>query len=205
MGKILVYLSKKQQAQTIPNYGDWILISQLAKPIPPPSNPGSFDYRQYMATQSVYHQLFLETGKWKLLPCRSTSDLKGISIQVKSYLLKRMAESNIGGKEYAVAAALILGQDDWLDYETRSEFSHSGVVHILGISGLHVGILYLVLNFVLSFLNKKPRHQLIKTIIILFIIWFYALITGLSPAALRAATIFSFVLLENWVIETCIS
>ncbi|MBK7214580.1 MAG: ComEC family competence protein [Bacteroidales bacterium] len=195
MGKILIYLSKKQQAQTIPNYGDWILIRQKAKLIPPPSNPGTFDYRQYMATQSVYHQLFLETGKWKLLPCRSTSDLKGISIQVKSYLLKRMAESNIGGKEYAVAAALILGQDDWLDYETRSEFSHSGVVHILGISGLHVGILYLVLNFVLSFLNKKPRHQLIKTIIILLIIWFYALITGLSPAALRAATMFSFVLL----------
>ena len=195
MGKVLVYLSKKQQPITIPNYGDWLLIRQVAKPIPPPSNPGTFDYRQYMATQSVYHQLFLESGKWKILTKNKSTDIIGLSLKVKNFLLKRMAESNIGGKEYAVAAALILGQDDWLDYETRSEFSHSGVVHILGISGLHVGILYLVLNFLLSFLNKNPRLQLLKIILILLIIWFYALITGLSPAALRAATMFSFVLL----------
>lgn len=196
-GKLLAYLTKDSAVQRVPVYHDLLLIRSDLSPIPAAVNPGSFNYQAYLSTKGIYRQCYLRKNTWTFLCHDDRFSVKEKSLQVRAILLEKLKENGLEGREYGMAAALILGQDEVLDYETRKEFSDAGVVHILGISGLHVGILYMALNFFLRFLDKYRRGRFLKLVLVLFLIWFYALITGLSPAALRSSAMFTFVSLGN--------
>jgi len=193
-GKILVYIAKGGD-QPMPGFDETLLVHAKPSGIQASGNPGSFNYKVYLERNGIYRQLFIRQGEWKLLKRSPARSVKYYAIRLRADLLERLKQNGLSGKEYGVAAALILGQDDWLDQETRQEFSSAGVVHILGISGLHVGIIYMTLNFLLGFLNRRRAGKLLKLLLVFLLIWFYALITGLSPAALRACTMFTFVTL----------
>jgi len=196
-GKLLAYVAKDSSGTFPPSFGDYLLLHGVPETIPQPRNPGTFNYQRYLQHNQVYRQLYLKLGEWKQLPLPGQNTLKGLSLRIRDYLMEVLRQNHLSGREYEVAAALILGQDELLDYETRQEYSAAGVVHILGISGLHVGIVYLVLNAAFGFLDKRRRGKYLKLMLVLATIWFYALITGLSPAALRSSAMFSFVSLGN--------
>ncbi|NVO20476.1 MAG: ComEC family competence protein [Bacteroidetes bacterium] len=195
-GKLLTYFAKDSLLK-IPCYGDLFIFQAKIIPVPLPQNPGSFNYKRYLEHTGIYHQVYLRRSEWKLLKSYSGLSLKSLSLRIRAYSMGVLQRSNLDGKELAIASALLLGQDEVLDSDTRSEFSSAGVVHILGISGLHVGIIYLVLNFFLRFLDKRRNGLIAKQALVILLIWFYALVTGLSPAALRSAAMFSFVSLGN--------
>ncbi len=195
-GQLLAYLAKDSSLQ-LPVYGDMLILRAIPSNVSPPANPGMFDYRQYLSRNNIYQQVYLKKGSWKTIGPRPGFSARGLAFELRRHFLVLLHQNRLDGKEYAVAAALILGQDEILDYETRHEYSSAGVMHILGISGLHVGIIYMVLNILFGFLDKKQKGRLIKVMLILTLIWLYALITGLSPAALRAATMFTFVSFGN--------
>jgi competence protein ComEC len=104
----------------------------------------------------------------------------------------------IQGDEFAVLAALTLGYTDALQPDLRKSYSATGAMHILSVSGLHVGVVYFVLMFLFGFLDKTQRLKVLKTILIMLILWAYAFLTGLSPAVIRATLMFTFV-----AIATC--
>ena len=95
------------------------------------------------------------------------------------------------GKEFAVASALLLGYVNEIDAGLRRDYAASGAMHILSVSGMHVGIIYIFLEFLLGFLNKSKPGRFIKAVILLVFIWFYAMLTGLSPCVLRSAAMLS--------------
>jgi len=107
--------------------------------------------------------------------------------------MQTLYEYNIQDKEFAVLSALLLGYREYIDDDLRREFAGAGAMHILCVSGLHVGIMFLILSSLFSFLNKIKNGKIIKAIIIILLIWFYATLTGFSPSVLRASTMFSFV------------
>ena len=191
-GKLLAYL-EKDTGLCMPVYGNTLIINATPVDVAPPANPGMFNYKQYLAGNNIYQQVYLRTGSWRITGIKPGFSVRGLAFRLRQHFLEMLHQNRLDGKEYAVAAALILGQDEILDYETRHDYSSAGVMHILGISGLHVGIIYLVLNFIFGFLDRRSGGRLLKVLLVLALIWFYALITGLSPAALRAATMFSFV------------
>jgi competence protein ComEC len=191
-GHLLAYLSKDSISQ-LPEYGDLMIVFAKPVPVPPPLNPGIFDYKRFLEYSSIYQQVYLKNTEWKILKKATRFSVKRSAIRIRDYCMNVLARNSLSGKELSIAAALLLGQDEILDFETRKEYSSAGVVHILGISGLHVGILYLVFNFLFGFLDKKRRGRILKLILVLGLIWFYALMTGLSPAALRSSAMFSFV------------
>jgi len=193
-GKILAYL-KKDSTANYPKYGQTILFSGNIGEISPPQNPGAFDYKRYMAASNIYHQIFLKPGQLQVTNAPVEWNLKAQAQDIRDYFLNILKKNGLSGQEYAVAAALILGQEDNLDAETMREYSGAGVMHILSVSGLHVGIVYMVLNFLLGFLNRNRTTIIIKTLLIIAIIWFYALITGFSPSVARSAAMFTIVLL----------
>ncbi|MBK7173563.1 MAG: ComEC family competence protein [Bacteroidales bacterium] len=195
-GNVLIYLSKDSAIQ-LPSYGDILFIGKRPVEVAPPSNPGSFNYRKYLESKGIYHQVYLTGKEWIIVQKNSSLSLKSAAVSIRDYLLNILKNTDLKGEEFGVAATLILGYDDELDYSTRKEYSSAGVVHILGISGLHVGIIYLVLNMMLGFLDRIRHGKYIKLVLILVLIWFYAFITGLSPAAQRAAAMFTFVVLGN--------
>jgi competence protein ComEC len=108
-------------------------------------------------------------------------------------LLRIFEENQVVGQEFAVAAALLLGYVEEVDSELIRDYSATGAMHILSVSGMHVGVIFLVLEMLLGFLRKFPKGMLVKTVLIIAFIWFYALLTGLSPAVMRASVMITLV------------
>jgi competence protein ComEC len=195
-GNILTYFAKDSLTKP-PTNGSLIAISCTMQEISAAQNPGSFDYRKYMASNNVYHQVYLNNYSWKTLEEPQGFNLFRFSHKLSQKFVSILNANGLKGKEFAVASALLLGQNDMLDNETRQAYSGSGVMHILSVSGLHVGVIYIIINFLLGFMKKSGRQLYLKTMLILFTIWAYAVLTGLSPSVLRSAAMFTFISIGN--------
>jgi len=195
-GRILTYFSK-DSIKKPPVEGTLITFSGNVSEISPPLNPGSFNYKKYMEANNVYHQIYLKSQSWRILKLPTGLNVIRMAHTISEKFISLLKKGGLKGQEFAVASALLLGQNDMLDNETIQAYAGSGVMHILSVSGLHVGIIYLIVNFLLGFLKKKGSQLYIKTVMLILIIWAYALLTGLSPSVMRAATMFSFITIGN--------
>jgi competence protein ComEC len=195
-GKSMIYIAKNESASKL-KYGDQILLNAKFQPIPDIQNPGEFNYKRFLAFHNVYHQCSVSNGDWIGLGINSGSFILKQSYELRDNLLKILAENNIKEDEFAVGAALMLGYSDKLDQELISAYSSTGALHVLSVSGLHVAIVYVVFNWLLFFLDKVKRGNIIKAAVLILLLWFYSALTGLSPSVLRASTMFSFIIIAK--------
>ena len=192
-GKALIYIEKDSLSSKL-KFRDKLLIKGNLNFLDPPKNPKEFDYKKYLENRSIYQQGYLASDDWRLLDSKS----KGLDVfanDARQFLLSSLKSNGIEGDQYAIASALILGSKDELDFEVKQAYATAGAMHVLAVSGLHVGIIFLILNTLLSILDTSKKGRTVKAIILLIALWSYALITGLSPSVLRAATMFSFVII----------
>ncbi len=195
-GKVMAYFEKDSLSENI-KYGDCLLLDMNFQEVKPPQNPHEFNYKKYLENKRIYHQAYIKSGTWKFLKSNEGNVLFAFAYSLRDKLLKIFQDNGIEGQEYAVTSALILGYDEKIDPELIKQYAGTGAMHILSVSGLHVGIIYIVLNFLLSFLEKNRYGKIFKNIFLVLLIWFYALLTGLSPPVLRSAAMISFVIIGD--------
>jgi len=190
--EVIAFVPKDSLSERL-NYGDCIAFKTRLQTISNSGNPYEFDYARYMARDGIYRMAFISDKNWKYTSENKGSLLLKLANKVRQRLLETYKEFEITGKEFAVISALTLGYKKELDQPTKSAFVASGAMHIMAVSGLHVGIIQLILNYLLLFLKRFKRGNLLKMVIIVLILWIYALITGLSPSVTRATIMFSFI------------
>ena len=195
-GRLLVYFAKDDQSANL-SIGDKIILENKVQQISGIQNPGQFNYRQYLEFHQVYDQVYLASGKWKKLNTEEGFSLLHFFDVARNNMLKKIEAQGFADSEYAIAAALLLGKKDALDPELIQTYASAGAMHVLAVSGLHVGILFMVLNFLLTFLDHIKWGKLFKMLLLLASIWGYAVITGLSPSVVRASTMFSAIILGD--------
>lgn len=195
-GKAIVYFKKDSLASEL-FYGDRIIFNKNFDEIAAPANPYEFNYKKYLSQKGIYNQVYLKQNDWKIISRNNGNKIYAYSFKLKEYLLNILKDNGITGDEFAVVSAMLLGASDYLSPELRAEYSGAGAMHILCVSGLHVGIIFLILNSLLFFLNKNKYARFLKAVILLIFIWFYALLTGLSPSVVRASTMMSFIVVGN--------
>lgn len=193
-GKCLAYISRDSLSSKL-SYGDVITFTPVPEETIGPPNPSQFDYRKYLWFHQVYHQVYLAPGKWIPMHTQDGSTIKTTALGARKKLLGIYAANGISGQEMAVLSALTLGYTDDIDEETQQAFAAAGAMHVLSVSGLHVGIVVYALSLLLFFLDSSRKNKIIKTVLIIIFIWMYALVTGLSPAVLRASVMFSVIIL----------
>ncbi|CAA6826740.1 MAG: Competence protein [uncultured Aureispira sp.] len=194
-GKAVIYFQLDTNSTRL-QYGDLIIFQAALKQFAPPLNPKAFDSRSYYATQNIYHQSYLPADQWKKVGRGQGSPLYQFIYKTRSRLLQILAEHLSTPNEYAVAAALLLGAKDQLNKDLRNAYADTGAMHVLAVSGLHIGILVGLLSFLLRFVRRSDKNWLrIKTVILLSLMWSFALLTGASASVLRACTMFSFVII----------
>lgn len=189
-GKILLILPSDSTDKSF-KVDDELLI--LAKPetVPPPLNPHQFDYKRYLEKQGIHHQIL--ANKKVLVPIEHPSQtLLGVASSFREHIIAQLKKHDFGVQEVGVIQALLLGQRDDISEDTYNNYINAGAVHILAVSGLHVGILLLLLQFLLSPLERLRSGKTLKLVIIVTLLWAYAFIAGLSPSIIRAVTMFSF-------------
>lgn len=193
-GKVLAYLELDTLSIQL-DYGRTVLFKTQLSTIEAAKNPAAFDMQQYYAHQNIYQQCYLPSHNWQAMDWQGSLWKQQIN-QWKQHLLTILQQTIDTPNEYAVAAALLLGAKSSLDKKLKNAYADTGAMHVLAVSGLHVGILIGILQFLLSFLVRFGRRgKQLQALLLLVFLWLFTLLTGASASVLRASTMFSFLLL----------
>jgi len=192
--KSIVYFQKDSAALQL-RRGDELLASVHFKKPDPVRNPEGFDYAAFLRGKGIAATAYVDSVHWKRLKTSAPEDisLQHAAEQARNSMLKIFRQLQLPSDDFAVLAALTLGYKDELEPEVRSHYSASGAMHILSVSGLHVGVIYLIVNSLMSLLFRKPSSLVLKTVCVVLTLWAYAFVTGLSPSVVRASSMFSLV------------
>ncbi len=194
-GKLLLALKIDSLKPLSIKYSDQLLIDNQFTEIEPPYNPQEFDYKAFLANQQVYHQAFINQRQVYIIKHDAGNSLLNFAIGLRKKLVDKIQKYFPDKESAAIASTLILGYRADLSRDVIDIFSKTGTMHVLSVSGMHVGIVFLLLSFILAPLQKSKKLNLIRISIFIFSIWFYALITGFSPSVCRAAAMLTFIIL----------
>ncbi|WP_395627293.1 ComEC/Rec2 family competence protein, partial [Daejeonella sp.] len=194
-GKLLVSIKVDSLKNKSFQYGDLLLVPANYKEIEPTYNLGEFDYKSYLKSEQIYFQLFLETVEVQIIAQNTGNPIISYALSLRKRLVKKFIQYIPDGEASSLASTLILGYRADLNKDLIEAYAKTGTMHVLSVSGMHVGIVFLVLSFFLKAMNKNKKLILIRLIIIIGVIWFYSLLTGFSPSVCRSALMLSFVVL----------
>ena len=160
-----------------------------------PNNGGmdGFDYGKYLARNGLCGVAYFYANNIKYL---STEQPRGVvqrSYLLRDKLIRQFESIGLKGSQLAIISAITLGEKDLLSNDVRDTFSAAGVSHILVVSGMHVGFIFLIIMWLMSIISYRRRW--IVVVLGLIVLWSYALLTGLAPSVVRATFMFSMMLL----------
>lgn len=189
-GNVLVYIRKSLKTNQLKT-GDALMIQTRLKEVPIPANPSEFNYRQYLCDKQIYHTAFVDSNALMVVEKFKETSVWTFGLWCKTWLLKRIKHASLSSSSYAICAALLTGYDDDVEKPVMDAFSRSGTLHVLSVSGLHVGLIYLLMNFLFNFFDSKNKYRNFRFIVITLVLWGFALMTGFSAPVLRSAIMFS--------------
>ncbi len=180
-GHVMVYVRSRL------HYGDVLFISKRPDEVGPPMNPHEFDYRGYLADRNIYHQSFLGKGEYRIVRNETPSHLIALSLRIRDAAEYSLERYMLDSSAVMVSKALLIGERSSISDELRNAYAHTGAIHILAISGLHLGIIYGFLLFIFGRYRRSWGFVLVS----LIILWAFALIAGMPNSVVRAAFMFS--------------
>ena len=182
-GKLVLYLKDTLRENAL---GQAILFHSKLSPIAAAQNPYQFDYKRYMEHQGIY---------WQGYPtCYEIKDTPSFSPfikakQLQGYLAATLSHYPFSKETVGVLKALVLGVRSDITPELYQQYINAGAVHILAISGLHIGIITYLLTLFISLVVPAHRKG-VKIALLLVFLLTYAAITGFSASVLRAVVMF---------------
>ena len=196
-GKLLVYFSKDSTVQQL-KYGDRILLNKNLQAIKNSGNPGAFNYERYAAFQQTFHNVFLKGKDYVLLPGNNVNGFKQFIFSTRENILNSLRNNiNTGKDELGIAEALLIGYTNDLDKDLVQAYSNTGVVHIIAISGMHLGLIYVMLVWLFARIPLINKSKVAQVILILSCLWLFSLLTGAAASILRSAVMFTFITIGN--------
>lgn len=190
-GKLLINI--RQDSLLKPLSVDAVLsTSTEIQKIQKPLNPHQFDYSKYLELKQVYHQLYIERSAL-FLNSNSKTTIYGFADELRTTINNRLIAAGFKGDVLSIMNALLLGQRQNIDKAVYNNYVNSGTIHILAVSGLHVGILLWILNFLFRPLLYFKYGNYLRPLILVITLWAFAIIAGLSPSVTRAVAMFSII------------
>lgn len=190
-GRILVQIhdahgdSRIQIGNNIQIYGKCILNKKSL-------NPNQFDYGKYLNNKSIFGQIYTNANSIKVSD-KIDKNIWYYSDRLRNKIVANLQNNNFSKNELQVVNALILGQQQDISKEILKDYQYAGAIHILSVSGLHVGFILLFITFLLKPLPKNKLGNSIRLFTIIICLWGFAILAGLSPSVIRSVTMFSFV------------
>lgn len=187
---VVLYFSKNNSSARL-YYGDKIVFRKQLQPVKGPLNPGSFDYRSWCQHQGIFYQVYLNSNDFLVIPQLHIPSLKYSLFKLRDSIVHILARYIPGSKEAGLAEALLIGYKEDLDKPLIQSYSNTGVIHVIAISGLHLGLIYMLLAFLCKPLGNKKIARIIRPIFIITALWAFGFLAGGSPSVLRSALMFT--------------
>lgn len=191
IGKILINIKKDSFLNALP-IDAIVFCNTEFKAIQKPLNPYQFDYGKYLELKQVYHQIYLNS-KTLFISSNKPTTIYGYADKLRAKINNNLIKAGFKADVLSIINALILGQRQNIDKSIYNNYVNAGSIHILAVSGLHVGILLLILNALFSPLLYLKHGHTLRPLLIVTLLWLFAIIAGLSPSVTRAVTMFSII------------
>jgi competence protein ComEC len=199
-GRILLNIQKDSLTKLF-EIGTHILIDGSLYKNTSAKNPNQFDYSKYLEGIQIYAQIYTDASNIKIGSIIN-KDAWYYSSSLRTKILKNLKKSKFSKDELNVAAALILGQQQDISPDIIRDYQYAGAVHILSVSGLHIGFILLFVTFILKPIPNNRMGSIVKLIIILVSLASFGIIAGLAPSVLRSVVMFSFVAIGMYLNRT---
>ena len=199
-GGVILYFSKSGMTDTaaaLIRPGSLLLLHHPPQRIPPPANPGQFNFQRYSLFSGITHQAFLRDTSYLVLRQQQPAPIRRWLEDVRHSIVNALQTHIRDPQAAGLAEALLIGYKNDLDRDLLQSYADTGVVHIIAISGLHLGIIYWILRWLTRALPQKGRARWWRFIIILGSLWLFSLLAGAQPSVLRSAVMFSFILVSE--------
>ncbi len=190
-GKLLVNIAKDSTTHPI-DIGALLKIKGSIYLTKKPNNPNQFDYAKYLENKQIYGQIYTDYSRIKVNQHFEKSIVNYAS-KLRTRIIRNLEKNHFNETELNVVNALILGQQQDISQEINRDYQYAGAVHILSVSGLHVGFILLFITFLLKPIPNTKTNSLVKLIIVVISLWSFGIIAGLAPSVVRSVTMFSFV------------
>lgn len=190
--KLLIYFGESEETGRL-EPGSRVVFERTPEMILNRGNPFEFDYKKYINRKAIYRQVYLGPGYWRGAGTDPRFRIVVTAEKTRDFLLNIYHRNGLEGNEFEILSALTLGYRKSIDPEIKQVFAVTGASHVLAVSGLHVGIVYLFITLVFGFLKKGRMSRIIFFILSVTSLWSFAFITGLSPSVQRAALMFTVV------------
>lgn len=198
-GHVQIYIEKDSLSLQL-SYGDVLQLDAALLKTEPPKNPHAFDFSKYLHYQNIHYQSFVRKNHWHKLESDQGNRILQSIYSLRKKLLNVLRTHLKSEEIFSVGAALTLGYRGAISEEVRNAYANTGAIHILAVSGLHVGIIAMILFWILKVVPSYSFAQkCLKAGIALVGIWLFALLTGASASVIRAATMFSFIIIGKYV------
>lgn len=199
-GKMVLYFLAEDSVATAYQPGDKVALQTSITPTLANTNPYAFDYKEYLHNRGVDYQGFVSSDRHTRVAERQLPIWAQLASDFRGHALQTIQDYMSGADEKAVVSAMLLGYRNNISSELYDSYTDTGVVHVLAVSGLHVGIVAGLLLYLLSFLtDKRLSTKVLKTVIVILILGAYVLVTGAAPAVVRAAIMFGLMLIASFL------
>lgn len=195
-GKILFNIRKDSLNQKLEIGSQLLFYGDIYKHREP-NNPNQFNYGKYLENKSIYGQIYADASELKV-NSQLDKNMWYYAAAFRNRIITNLEKSGFAKEELNVVIALILGQQQDISPEVLKDYQLAGAVHILSVSGLHVGCIMIAIGFLLKPLPKTKFGELLKLFIIIAFLWLFALIAGFSPAVTRSVVMFTFVAIGKY-------
>ena len=184
---------KKDSAAIIPHYGSRVLFNKKPERIKNSPVGSKFNYQEYCAIKNIHYQVFLRPGEFIFLEDEHSIWLNQFVFSTQHWVTSTLKRYITNAKECGLAEALLIGYRNDLDRQLVQSYSNTGVVHVVAISGLHLGLVYGMLNVFCRAFDRYRLKVFLTPMIVLLGLWTFTLLAGASPSVLRSAVMFSFI------------
>lgn len=193
--KVKLYLAKDAAAREL-NPGDEILFYARLQPFRNFGNPDDFDYVRYMKIKGFSGSAYVSAPNWQKTG-RQSYAIPVLAQRLREKALQRYRSLIHDQETCAFISALTLGYKADLSDDLQEAFRASGTAHVLAVSGLHVGIIYGVINLLFSFLGKSGRRYILRQGLVILLLWLYVFVAGGSASVVRATIMLTIFCLGN--------
>jgi competence protein ComEC len=193
-GNIILYFKKDSLPYNI-DYGTQVVFRKSLQEIKNSGNPGGFDYKRYCLFQGITHQVFLQQDEFEILSHTKSTFYQRLLFPTQQKILSLIRKYIPGNKETGLAEALLIGYKNDLDKTLVQSYSNTGVVHIIAISGMHIGLIYWLLMLLLKPLQRIKLGRWLQPILVIAGLWAFSLLAGGQASVLRSAVMFTCIVL----------
>ncbi|MBO9619800.1 MAG: ComEC family competence protein [Niabella sp.] len=197
-GQLILYFKKDSIIKQL-HAGDRLLFNKPPQEISNSGNPGSFDYKRYALFNGTTHQVYLTANDFVQLPHRQKFSFDLWLYNTRNTILGILKKYIHGPRELGLAEALLIGYRDDLDKQLLQSYSDTGVVHVIAVSGMHLGLVYWLLTLAAGPLLKYRSTKKLYTLVVLSTLWLFTLLTGGAASIVRAAVMFTCMLLGKQI------